>query len=145
MEYSTCDVPRSVTIQKKFVNHLIRRKHDFVIQNIYLFDKESDILSVKDSIIYEYEVKICSSDFAKDIRKGRHKESAPHFFYYIIWDESIINGSYLPYAGFIVCELDKTGFFRFKYIKEAECIREYPLTFNESYSLLKKMFNKLNG
>lgn len=137
--------PTSLQIQDKFQCHLKRKKHEFIIQNIYLFSKESDILSVKNGILYEFEVKTNSSDFEKDIRKKRHQGGMPNYFYYIVDSLLTIKGNYLEYAGFILCKRSKDGFFLFDYIKPADLIRTEKVTYNELYQLLIKNFNKTNG
>jgi len=129
-------------MQKKFISFLKRQKHDFYYENVFLFERESDILSVKDWVIHEYEFKVGQADFRKDIKKNRHNDNRkPHYFYYVLSSEDIINGQYLSYAGIYVRKITKDGFSRFVLIKEPEIIRDWDITDSEMYSLLKKTCN----
>lgn len=115
---------------------------DFILHNVFLFKRESDVLACKDGTIHEYEFKIGSSDFAKDIKKERHQEGGyPHFFYYVISDVSVIKGEFLSYAGIYLHSTQKDGFSLFKLIKPPTGIRHEEITKRELYSLLKKVYN----
>lgn len=136
-------VMTSKILQEKFEGHLMRKqKMDFILHNVFLFKRESDVLAVKDGIIHEYEFKIGSADFAKDIKKARHVEGGiPHFFCYVVSDVSVIKGDYLNYAGIYLHSFQKDGFSSFKLIKAPLCIRDEEITKRELYSLLKKAYN----
>jgi len=132
-------------LQKKFLSRLSYKGHDFSIENVFLFDRESDILSVKEGFIFEFEFKVGESDFRKDLLKKRHSAGRPNYFFYVVSDESIIRGDYLNYAGIYVHKFQKDGQSRFILIKPATQIRDELITKEELYSLLKKLTTRING
>lgn len=127
--------------QLKFEAFLCRNKFDFIFHNKFLFAKESDIIACKDMELYEYEFKIGESDFRKDIKKERHIDGCPNYFFYVVPDLNIINGDYYDYAGIYLHKFDKRGDSSFKLIKPPEKIRDCFITLDESYKLLTKIYN----
>lgn len=62
-------------IQKILAHYTIKKAHHPVAPNIYLFDWESDFVSVtKTGYVHEFEIKVSVADFKKDSEKtGRHQ------------------------------------------------------------------------
>lgn len=119
----------------------MRQGFDFVFQNKFLFERESDIIACKDSLFYEYEFKIGRADFRKDFKKNRHQIGKPHYFNYVVSDLDIINNEYLNYAGIYVHKFQSNGDSMFKEVKKAELIRTDEISKYELYSLLRKIYN----
>lgn len=131
----------SAFLQRKFLARLERDKHDFSFENITLFEKESDIISLKDYVLHEYEVKISESDFRKDKQKKRHQDGKPNFFYFIVPDLNIIKGDYQDYAGIYLHSFSTAGDSLFRLMKEPTRIREDLVNEWELYRLLRKIYN----
>lgn len=85
--------------------------HKYVIYNVFLFDWESDYLSVNENeYVYEFEIKVSLDDFKKDsLKKEKHilleskadAQKMPNKFFYVA-PGGIIPTLYLPpYAGLI--------------------------------------------
>ena len=57
-------------IQNALYHALMQKQHRLICPNVYLFDWESDFLSVtKTGFMHEYEIKISRSDFKNDAKK----------------------------------------------------------------------------
>lgn len=128
-------------LQKKFISFLKRNKYDFCFETVNVFGKESDILAYKDYVSHEFEFKIGEADFRKDIKKNRHINGSPNFFYYVVSDISVINGDYLDYAGIYLHRFSSDGQSLFRLIKEPKMIKEQSCTHFELYTFLRKIFN----
>lgn len=101
------------SIQKLLITDLMQKKHHkLVIPNIYLFNWESDLLSIdSDNCIHEFEIKCSKWDYQNDFKKEeKHKllndltdtGAIPNYFWYVA-TEDFVNGIVLPdYAGLIV-------------------------------------------
>lgn len=85
--------------------------HKYIIFNAYLFDWESDYLSVNESsYVYEIEIKVTEADFKKDFKKlGKHSllesksdtKKIPNKFYYAT-PRGVLPSYTIPaYAGLI--------------------------------------------
>lgn len=135
----------SKSLQKKFLYKLEKENFDFAFENIFLYKRESDIIAFKDGFIHEFEFKTGESDFRKDIKKGRHNDQMPNYFYYVVSNENIIKGDYIEYAGIYTYKINNEGFVYFKLIKPPNLIRDYDVRKSELYSLLRKIYKKKNA
>ena len=62
-------------IQNNLYRWCYRKGHIHIVPNVYIFDWESDFLSITRSLYsHEYEIKITKSDFKQDIRKRKKHE-----------------------------------------------------------------------
>lgn len=148
------------TLNQKFPDH------KYVLYNSFVFDWESDYLSVNESeYVYEIEIKVSLDDFKKDSHKKEkhilleskeHPRKMPNKFFYAC-PRGIIPSIFLPpYAGLIEiggttsglqAEVTKTAPFlhRENILKDLEPIFlekfyfKYKRTEFENYQLLKKI------
>ena len=139
----------SQTIQMALANRFL--DHKYIIFNAYLFEWESDYLSVSESgHVYEIEIKISKNDFKKDFRKeGKHlllesKQEPlklPNKFYYAT-PRGLLPSIEVPlYAGLIEIE-ERNG------SMEADIVRNAPFLHREDVmsilkpGLLDKFYHK---
>ena len=79
-----------------FARVLLKKHHNVAIPNTYLYDWESDFISVtKSGYIHEYEIKLTLSDFKADMKKeAKHnlisrayatgRGRVPAYFWYVV-------------------------------------------------------------
>lgn len=128
-------------LEQAFIAFLKRKEHDFLFKKKFLFHCESDILFVNKGIIKEFELKVSESDFRADQRKtSRHKLGKPPYFYYVVPDVSVIKGDFRQYAGIVLHKFAKDGCNLFKTIREPSIIRDIAITYEELYTLLRKVY-----
>ena len=125
--------------------------HKYVIFNSYLFDWESDYISVNESgYVYECEIKVTKNDFKKDFNKtGKHLllesksdvSKLPNKFFYAV-PRGLLTSYEIPsYAGLIEISDTDTG-------KFAEVIVNAPFLHKENVFekikplLLDKFYHK---
>lgn len=120
----------------------------FIVENLYVFDWESDMLiKTRSGYWYEVECKISFADFKNDfkhkrqkhelLKTGGEKHRRPNYFYYCVpWYLSEKVLSLLPdYAGLIV--LTENG--RLNEVKRAPCLHKQKYT-NEELKLCDKFY-----
>lgn len=81
--------------------------YDYIINNVYFFENESDVLLIRKSgIILSYEIKISRRDFKCDFKKSWHKsllnrdkENIPNYFSYVCIENLISIEECPEYAG----------------------------------------------
>jgi hypothetical protein len=119
--------------------------------NVYLFNWESDLLSIcKKNMATEYEVKISRADFKADVKKiDKHKvlseayngsptrERLPNFFYYAA-PKGILNLEDIPeYAGWVEIGIKSI------IMKEAPRLHRQGISEEDKITLLKKVYDKV--
>lgn len=117
----------------------------YCIENLYVFNWESDFLCcTKSGIYYEYEIKVSRSDFRADKKKknkhlileGVQEDRRPNYFYYAV-PEGLIEAKDVPdYAG-LVYIIDYFPFV--KEIKPAPKLHQTKFT-DEELGLLRKFY-----
>lgn len=132
--------------------------HDYVLNNVYMFNWESDLFGISSSgYAVEVEVKISRSDFNADFKKQKHgifekafnekneamkqafievNNPVPNRFYFACPFGMITPDQVPPYAGLIYCESKYTAF---DVIKKAPFIHKYKLDLKER--LLSKYYH----
>jgi len=125
--------------------------HKYIIFNSYIFDWESDYLSVNESgYVYECEIKVSLDDFKKDkLKKEKHLllenktdlKKMPNKFYYVT-PRGLLPSFKIPvYAGLIEICSTKTGM-------QADVIKNAPFLHRENLLdeikplLLDKFYHK---
>lgn len=104
-------------IQKKLILEFNgRRKHKLCVPNIFLYDWESDLISITQSdSVFEFEIKCSKWDYLNDFKKVEKHESfkrlngkfgIPNYFYYACPPELTDNilESLPEYAGLVQIE-----------------------------------------
>lgn len=125
-----------------------KSNHKFIVENLYVFDWESDMLiKTRSGYWYEVECKISLADFKNDfkhkrqkhelLKTGDEKHRRPNFFYYCVpWYLSAKVYPLLPdYAGLIV--LTENG--RLNEVSRAPCLHKQKYT-NEELKLCDKFY-----
>ena len=120
----------------------------FIVENLYVFDWESDMLiKTRSGYWYEVECKISLADFKNDfthkrqkhelLKMGDEKHRRPNYFYYCVpWYLSEKVLPLLPdYAGLIV--LTENG--RLNEVKRSPCLHKQKYT-NEELKLCDKFY-----
>lgn len=120
----------------------------FIVENLYVFDWESDMLiKTRSGYWYEAECKISFADFKNDfkhkrqkhelLKMGDEKHRRPNYFYYCVpWYLSEKVLPLLPdYAGLIV--LTENG--RLNEVKRSPCLHKQKYT-NEELKLCDKFY-----
>ncbi len=120
----------------------------FIVENLYVFDWESDMLiKTRSGYWYEVECKISFADFKNDfkhkrqkhelLKMGDEKHRRPNYFYYCVpWYLSEKVLPLLPdYAGLIV--LTENG--RLNEVKRSPCLHKQKYT-NEELKLCDKFY-----
>lgn len=119
----------------EIVNYQLLSQPKYLINNLYVFNWESDYLALtKSGYWYEVEVKISRSDFKADFKKEKkHKHlnskgefSCPNYYYYAV-PEGLISVDEIPdYAGLIY--ITKNGYISIQ--KGAPTIHKNKLNLN---------------
>lgn len=126
-----------------------KSNHKFIVENLYVFDWESDMLiKTRSGYWYEVECKISLADFKNDfthkrqkhelLKNGDEKRRRPNFFYYCVpW---YLSGKVLPllpdYAGLLVLAEDG----KLKEVKRVLTLHQHKYT-NEELKLCDKFYN----
>jgi hypothetical protein len=137
------------SIQMALSNHFI--DHKYKIFNSYLFDWESDYLSVNESFyVYECEIKITMNDFKKDFKKkSKHTlfeslsepNKIPNKFYYTC-PRGLLPSYKIPtYAGLIEVNDSDSGY-RLEVIKKAPFLHRENVFDSIKPALLDKFYHK---
>jgi hypothetical protein len=139
----------SKEMQRKFIGHLLRNHFPVVSEYVYLYKKESDVLSVKENLIYEFEFKINEGDFLRDKYKNRHSSNSqtPNYFYYVIPDylKDVVNEKISSSYGFVVASKSKDGYLYFKWEKLSKQLKEEQITIKELLYISSKLTDVLYG
>nr|DAH96929.1 MAG TPA: DNA repair protein MmcB-like protein [Caudoviricetes sp.] len=125
-----------------------KSNHTYIVENLYVFDWESDMLiKTRSGYWYEVECKISLADFKNDFKNKRQKHELlktwdekhrrPNYFYYCVpWYLSEKVLPLLPdYAGLIV--LTENG--RLNEVNRAPCLHKQKYT-NEELKLCDKFY-----
>lgn len=125
-----------------------KSNHTYIVENLYVFDWESDMLiKTRSGYWYEVECKISFADFKNDfknkrqkhelLKTGDEKHRRPNYFYYCVpWYLSEKVLPLLPdYAGLIV--LTENG--RLNEVNRAPCLHKQKYT-NEELKLCDKFY-----
>lgn len=125
-----------------------KSNHTYIVENLYVFDWESDMLiKTRSGYWYEVECKISLADFKNDfknkrqkhelLKTGDEKHRRPNYFYYCVpWYLSEKVLPLLPdYAGLIV--LTENG--RLNEVNRAPCLHKQKYT-NEELKLCDKFY-----
>ena len=99
-------------IQKELINEFIHiRKHKLCASNVYLYNWESDLITInRSNYVTEYEIKCNKWDYLKDFEKeDKHKSfqllqnltGLPNYFYYVCPGDMIKIEDVPEYAGLI--------------------------------------------
>lgn len=145
----------SLLIKEQITEHLLQQhlrgwksNPKFIVENLYVFDWESDMLiKTRSGYWYEVECKISFADFKNDfkhkrqkhelLKMGDEKHRRPNYFYYCVpWYLSEKVLPLLPdYAGLIV--LTENG--RLNEVKRSPCLHKQKYT-NEELKLCDKFY-----
>lgn len=125
-----------------------KSNHTYIVENLYVFDWESDMLiKTRSGYWHEVECKISLADFKNDfthkrqkhelLKTGDEKHRRPNYFYYCVpWYLSEKVLPLLPdYAGLIV--LAENG--RLNEVKRSPCLHKQKYT-NEELKLCDKFY-----
>lgn len=125
-----------------------KSNHTYIVENLYVFDWESDMLiKTRSGYWHEVECKISLADFKNDfkhkwqkhelLKNGDEKRRRPNYFYYCVpWYLSAKVLPLLPdYAGLIV--LTENG--RLNDVKRVPCLHKQKYT-NEELKLCDKFY-----
>lgn len=93
------------------------KRHRFIVNNLYFFKWESDVLTITRSrLMYEFEIKLSRSDFKADFSKEhRHKALTSSFRgykpnrFYFVYPEGLVEDHEVP---------EQYGIYTFKITKE---------------------------
>lgn len=102
-----------IDIIRHLAEYLDIRFYPFQLPRSFIYEWESDYWAMtKDGVTREYEIKISRSDFRKDAKKDKHKDSTKgaNFFYYVCPDDVIKPEEVDKKYGLIY--VDKSGFTR---------------------------------
>lgn len=125
------------------------QNHDYLLNNVYMFNWESDLFAISTSgYVVEIEVKISRSDFFADFKKAKHalfntfqdKPDKPNKFYFAC-PEGLIKPYEVPaYAGLIY--VHNEGYVSYTVVKTAPFIHKVKLDLESK--LLSKYYNAHN-
>lgn len=115
--------------------------YDYIINNVYFFENESDVLLIRKSgVILNFEIKTSRGDFKADFKKpwhqsllNRDKEKTPNYFSYVCTENLIRLDECPEYAGLYYVSEDG----RIKEIKKPIKLHSYKHPYKEP------LFNKL--
>lgn len=143
----------SKQVQKLLISDFHGRLgHKLCVNNIYLYDHESDFISVSNNnLVTEVEIKVSRFDYFQDFNKeSKHSKlqlmndlnGIPNYFYYC-FPENLASEEEIPeYAGLIV--IKQTGMNKYiKMIKKAPELHNLPILTERFEEIAIKLFNKL--
>lgn len=95
-------------LNKEYAGHFSKKKHKLAISNIFLYEWESDFITInKNNYVTEFEIKCSKWDYLNDFKKENKHESfkllrnTPNYFYYVC-PENMIKLENIPeYSGLI--------------------------------------------
>ena len=132
-------------------SRLFLENHDYLLNNVYIFEWESDLFGVsKSKYAVEVEVKISRSDFLADFKKKKHQmfkearqagkgqsfTNIPNRFYFACPHGMIFKDEIPAYAGLIYCN---TSYCNFEVIKPAPLLHTTKINFDKV--LLSKYYH----
>ncbi len=145
-------------------NYLSGKKHKVACPNVYLFNWESDLISLSSvEMIYEFEVKLTVADFQKDFEKEKHLHlsgtgttvvmdgterhyldgNVPSKFYYVMPYE-MVNPEEVPeYAGILYYDYhDKSDKHIVDLHREAQELHRRPATPDQYKRIARSLSRK---
>lgn len=130
-----------------------------IIPNTKFFRNfESDMIMIKDKMIYEFEIKLSISDYMNDFKhkKIKHKlymkgnEKIPNFFYFIM-PKGMIQKDGIPekyglieFENFINNNTSSDPILTFEYTKKAKLLNNEKLTYEQLIQLMTSLCWKLH-
>jgi hypothetical protein len=141
---------QSTKITKRLYEFLMRNRHFPIASNCYIYNWESDIITInKNKYISEYEIKISRADFKADFLKtDKHSfmsdvynynfssEHVPNYFYYVT-PPGLLDKKEIPeYSGLI-----EVGMY-VRRVKRAPILHRLEANPNMEMNLMKKIYHK---
>lgn len=129
-------------IQKLLINEFLQfRKHKLVACNIFLYNWESDFITIdRENYITEIEIKCSKWDYLNDFKKeDKHQAiqqlritDIPNYFYYVMPENMIEQNNIPEYAGLIIIKYGGL-----KFVKKA------PILHQEKFDRFEEIATKL--
>ncbi len=124
--------------------------HSYITENIYLWNWESDMISVTDAgYLREYEIKLNLSDYRQDFKKRKHdifkggQTNKPSQFWFVIHGFKLGYGDVPEYAGLMEMVKNKnSGRYYKNIIKPAPRISNVQISDKQKLKLYYTIYNR---